>query len=57
MDVKGDRMVGTPLHYAENKEVADLLIAKGADVNAKGGRVGLPCIMRLLKIIMKWPHC
>jgi len=30
----------TPLHCAANKETAELLIAKGADVNAKAGGVG-----------------
>ena len=39
VNVKGGRMVGTPLHYAAleaHKEIIELLIAKGADVNAKG---------------------
>ena len=38
VDVKGGRMSGTPLHLAAefgHKEVAELLITKGADVNAK----------------------
>jgi cytohesin len=35
VDVKGGWMVGTPLHYAANKEIAELLIARGAAVNAK----------------------
>ena len=39
VDVKGGWMGGTPLHYAVGEgrnEIAKLLIAKGADVNAKG---------------------
>jgi cytohesin len=32
----------TPLHYAANKEVAELLLAKGADVNAKDDRGRTP---------------
>jgi ankyrin repeat protein len=38
VDVKGGWMVVTPLHMAAangHKEIAELLIAKGADVNAK----------------------
>jgi cytohesin len=46
VNVKGGRMVGTPLHYAAleaHKEIIELLIAKGADVNAKDkhGRISL----------------
>ncbi len=38
VDVKGGFMKGAPLHFAAgngHKEIAELLIAKGADVNAK----------------------
>ncbi len=33
---------GTPLHWVATKEIAELLIAEGADVNAKGYRDGTP---------------
>jgi ankyrin repeat protein len=39
VDVKGGWLGGTPLHYAardSHKEIIELLIAKGADLNAKG---------------------
>ena len=32
-----DKGGGTPLHFAATKEIAELLIVKGADVNAKDG--------------------
>ena len=35
VNTKGGWKEGTPLHYAANKEIAELLIAKSADVNAK----------------------
>ena len=39
---------GTPLHYASTKEIVELLIAKGADVNAKdiAGRTPLDLTKR-----------
>ena len=33
---------GTPLHYASTKEIVELLIAKGADVNAKSSDGSTP---------------
>ena len=46
MNVKGGFADGTPLHYAAangHKEIAELLIEKGADVKAKdeGGKTPL----------------
>ena len=45
VDVKGGFADGTPLHYAAangHKEIAELLITKGADVNAKDEDGGTP---------------
>ena len=35
----------TPLHAAANKETAELLIAKGADINAKDDTGGTPFVL------------
>lgn len=44
-----DDFMYTPLHYACNEEAAKLLIAKGADVNAKDGMGHTPLSAAYLK--------
>ena len=42
INVKDEESWWTPLHYTRSKEVAELLISKGANVNAKSGAGDLP---------------
>ena len=50
----------TPLHFAaqnNSREVAQLLIAEGADINAKDHGDGLLCITRFGGGTRKWSNC
>ena len=55
MNVKGYNVTGTPLHLTvfhtrkESKEIAELLISKGADVNAKRNDGDTPLDLTIIR--------